>query len=185
MGEAVLAIGVIFALLSHLLIINASLDRHAQSWTNWLGGEDGYTGGAFFILASGVTLASVACTGRSRYYLASLSVASLSTLIAFGVSWWKNQNRSGFSLDFYVIAICWLWLGVLLIVIIATIVGAIGQSRRGRKKNLFLCQNCGYSLRGLTVARCPECGTAFTSELLDRVSNYTDRLDSFHRKCGL
>ncbi len=31
------------------------------------------------------------------------------------------------------------------------------------------CRECGYMLRGLVEARCPECGTAFDPELLKRV----------------
>lgn len=33
------------------------------------------------------------------------------------------------------------------------------QAIRARRRNDGPCTNCGYSLRGLTVPRCPECGT--------------------------
>jgi len=33
--------------------------------------------------------------------------------------------------------------------------------RRRKRRNLGLCEACGYSLQGLTEPRCPECNTAF------------------------
>jgi len=39
----------------------------------------------------------------------------------------------------------------------------LGRSmRRVRRRNRGLCVKCAYNLSGLTVPRCPECGTAFT-----------------------
>ncbi|NLE59732.1 MAG: hypothetical protein GX616_15335 [Planctomycetes bacterium] len=37
------------------------------------------------------------------------------------------------------------------------------------RASLLSCQNCGYLLRGLTVARCPECGARFDPRRLKRV----------------
>jgi len=34
------------------------------------------------------------------------------------------------------------------------------------KRDGPMCKQCGYSLRGLTIPRCPECGTPFPSSLL-------------------
>jgi hypothetical protein len=37
-----------------------------------------------------------------------------------------------------------------------------GPMRRWRRRRRGLCVECGYNLTGLTEARCPECGRAFT-----------------------
>lgn len=46
--------------------------------------------------------------------------------------------------------------------------GQVEQSRAGgvESSDVGVCQSCGYDLRGLAEARCPECGTAFDFEAL-------------------
>jgi hypothetical protein len=39
------------------------------------------------------------------------------------------------------------------------------------------CRTCGYDLRGLTMPRCPECGTAFNPLLLETLPDVTARSD--------
>lgn len=45
---------------------------------------------------------------------------------------------------------------------------------RPDRRNPWVCVRCGYVLRGLTEARCPECGTAFDPKLL-ATANRTDQ----------
>jgi hypothetical protein len=58
------------------------------------------------------------------------------------------------------------WLPVIALATYPVIVFIRGPLRRRRRRRRGLCRNCGYNLRGLTEARCPECGKAFDPELL-------------------
>ena len=65
-----------------------------------------------------------------------------------------------------------LFLGVLLIVVPAVLY-AFAAWRSGkrtawrrRRRPFPICPLCGYAMRGLTHARCPECGTQYTLEQL-------------------
>ena len=40
--------------------------------------------------------------------------------------------------------------------------------RHRKRKKLGLCLPCGYNLHGLTEPRCPECGTPFDEQLLNK-----------------
>jgi hypothetical protein len=42
---------------------------------------------------------------------------------------------------------------------------------RSKKRRSCRCQVCGYSLTGLTVARCPECGSPFDPNLLAKTAH--------------
>ena len=42
--------------------------------------------------------------------------------------------------------------------------------RRRRRRKLGLCTECGYSLRGLTESRCPECSTKFDPSTMPSTS---------------
>ena len=44
----------------------------------------------------------------------------------------------------------------------------LSVSRRRKRKKLGLCLDCGYILHGLAEPRCPECGTPFDEQLLNK-----------------
>jgi hypothetical protein len=61
------------------------------------------------------------------------------------------------------------YLLVLLVAVYASAFALITQylsQRFRRAPDLSHCHECGYLLKGLTVARCPECGTPFDPALL-------------------
>ncbi|UCG33887.1 MAG: hypothetical protein JSU68_04465 [Phycisphaerales bacterium] len=45
---------------------------------------------------------------------------------------------------------------------------ALGSGRKARRRARRVCSECGYDLRGLTTARCPECGTPFDARFLPK-----------------
>lgn len=67
------------------------------------------------------------------------------------------------SLDIIVVLMVFGGPAALVFVFLTKRIGARHASTR-----LYICRRCGYDLRGLTEARCPECGHRFDSRLLNK-----------------
>ena len=65
------------------------------------------------------------------------------------------------------------FLGFLVLTIVCAIHSVRLALRRSRRQKS--CSRCGYLLKGLTVPRCPECGTPFPETLLERGSDAEPR----------
>lgn len=188
-----LAIGLVFAILANVLVIDLT-GHHRRIYTldAWLwtlifsvkSGSFPFTG-TLLILACGAALSRAALTGRPRYCLAALAVPVVSFLIPLAAVSSNLTSRGLFIVDVFVVLAFWLWLVVFLFILIATTVGILMQRRERRKKIFLICRSCGYSLKALTVARCPECGTPFSPALLGAAGNWNERLDLFQTIVGL
>lgn len=73
-------------------------------------------------------------------------------VLPMGIAW------PGFLLNTVLYAVVWLAL--------LELVRVPGRLRVRRRNKADSCCQCGYSLHGLTAARCPECGTPFLSSSL-------------------
>jgi hypothetical protein len=100
---------------------------------------------------------------RMRRTLVAVAVALLAGIVIGGMGWTVDQDL-GAMLGSAAAPLAWL----------AASVVAWRETDEERAKRLgklsaedIVCPTCGYSLTGLTEARCPECGTQYTlSELL-------------------
>jgi hypothetical protein len=79
----------------------------------------------------------------------------------------KLRHMDVFGLDpiFYFGELFWITAAVLQ----GIHIGIIAFMRTKTRKRKPVCMRCGYSLRGLTLPRCPECGTPFDPHLLGMV----------------
>ncbi len=59
-----------------------------------------------------------------------------------------------------------LWLPTLLLIVYPATIFVRGPLRRWRRRRSGSCVQCGYTLRGLTEPRCPECSTEFDPSTL-------------------
>ena len=73
-------------------------------------------------------------------------------------------RRFGYLKGYATVRVVSLSLWIPLVVFLILPLGLVARRRvRGYvRRRRGLCESCGYSLRGLTEARCPECGTPFT-----------------------
>jgi hypothetical protein len=87
----------------------------------------------------------------------------------------KNDFDNWAAIGFELYIVIWLAIGVvwLLCSVIAFIGGLRWNPRRDRGK----CRKCGYDLRGLPEARCPECGAKFDKNVLQEIH------DSRNQEC--
>ena len=88
----------------------------------------------------------------------------------------------------------WVTVGVLVLVgltagitfLVAALVWRAGYKKGWRMSRTAppICPTCGYNLSGLTVCRCPECGTTYTLERLWRTPALTRPKDTEQRDSG-
>lgn len=78
----------------------------------------------------------------------------------------KNRGRKATSHRLFWVARVHLWLLFVLFAAYPAIAFIRGPLRRYRRRSRGLCLRCGYSLRGLTEPRCPECSTDFDPSTL-------------------
>ena len=79
----------------------------------------------------------------------------------FGGGWWRPYLSASSPHGYRVLFVS-LWVPCLVFAALPAYRISPIYRRRKRKK-LGLCLNCGYSLKGLTEQRCPECNTHFES----------------------
>lgn len=116
------------------------------------------------IVANLYVLLPGACVLIAVLYPAAWS-GILGALIA-SVAWlwaWEHFNTAApfeFMAGLVALSVSWLWQCIVCLLVMLNI-----EARRkvGRPPMPERCQECGYLLIGLTEARCPECGRAFTA----------------------
>jgi hypothetical protein len=79
----------------------------------------------------------------------------------------KLRHMDVFGIDPLLLVSFWLWLGAAAMQGVILTVAVVRRSRYKRFR--LICQRCGYCLKGLTEARCPECGMPFDPRLLGKL----------------
>ena len=137
--------------------------------------------GLIFTNVSGLfVLAGLRGTGSPVSMMMTVLIAMISLTVPLGIAGIVQTIRlalaSGTHLGVAIFAGVLLlipWLGLLIVVIInmyatklltnnAVVVGFFGVTAAEMKKLVIgACKSCGYDIRGLPSAQCPECGTPF------------------------
>ena len=101
---------------------------------------------------------------RCRYYRAAIIGAAdcLICFLFFGLVWTLSWSPTQATVPFGFMSAIYL---------LGTLPAVFWVERGAPRLDPLTCLCCGYSLRGLTVPRCPECGNAFDPALLDATEN--------------
>ncbi len=106
---------------------------------------------------------------RIRSYVGACLLSAGVTEVLFQ---WDAYSRTGFLDKFFLVSV--LFIGIYSI-LVAGCVGLpfviIRSVRAKRFSQPLLCSTCGYSLQGLTDARCSECGTPFEKKEQQKAEN--------------
>jgi|GEM_PF-3134506 len=102
---------------------------------------------------------------RQRPY--DIRLGSRQSVPDFGGKWKEKMSYAFYAIPFrppagefsYFRLPVWLPVSLMILFPIRLMIAGPWRQRRRRKKNQ--CVSCGYSLHGLTEARCPECGTTY------------------------